>query len=350
MTPLQQQIQQYQNHHPNARAYTIAQELGVSELEILEAATDKTVTYLGNAYRDLLPQLAPLGKVMALTRNAHAVSEIRGVYDQVSFMEKAPVGIAHNALIDLRYFTTHWAHAYAVQWTAGKRHLHSFQFFDRAGQAIHKIYTTPSSNLDAYQSLVRHYAVSEGRQTALQALPTPAIAAPELSKTELMHFQTDWLNMQDTHDFFQLLKRYGLQEHRQRAFELAPEGYAYRVAPDAIVGLLEQVATEQTPIMVFLGNGACLQIFSGTVQRLVPMEAWYNILDRDFNLHLQLDAIAQAWVVKKCTADGIVTSLELFDQAGTQLLYCFGQRKPGTPELLAWQAAIEQLQPLASIS
>ena len=110
--------------------------------------------------------------------------------------------------------------------------------------------------------------------------------------------------------------------------------------------MLEAVAANETPIMVFLGNKACLQIYSGTIKKLVPMDNWYNILDPNFNLHVQLDRIQEAWVVKKNTTDGLVTSLELFDAHGEQILYCFGQRKPGIPELPAWREVVANLSVL----
>ncbi|MBL4651140.1 MAG: hemin-degrading factor, partial [Aureispira sp.] len=101
-----------------------------------------------------------------------------------------------------------------------------------------------------------------------------------------------------------------------------------------------------TPIMVFLGNKSCLQIFSGEIHKVVEMNGWYNVLDKDFNLHLKLEAIDEAWVVKKYTTDGVVTGLELFDQDGNQILYCFGQRKPGIPELDMWRKIVAKLTPL----
>ncbi len=60
-------------------------------------------------------------------------------------------------------------------------------------------------------------------------------------------------------------------------------------------------------------------------------EDWLNVLDDDFNMHLRDTAVASAWVVKKPTVDGIVTSLELFDDKGDNLVIFFGKRKPGEP-------------------
>lgn len=339
---LKEQYQAYISRHPRTRIKTIAKALEVSEMELLEVSNYEQCIYLGDAFKAILKQVHQLGKVMALTRNEHAVHEVKGWYENVQFMEKAPMGLAHNELIDTRYFTSTWAHVYGVVFKAGKRKMHSLQFFDKYGQAVHKIYLTPASNKEAYEQLIQDF-------TKKNRLPFPLEKAPQKDKVSfeqlpeiaISAFQEAWLNLKDTHDFFGLLKQYGLT--RQQAFRLAPTGSTYQVTKNALVEMLEAVVDNQIPIMVFLGNGACLQIYSGEVKKLVPMENWYNILDPNFNLHVQLDSIQEAWVVQKNTTDGIVTSLELFDEYGAQILYCFGKRKPGIPELPAWQEVIAAL-------
>jgi putative hemin transport protein len=71
------------------------------------------------------------------------------------------------------------------------------------------------------------------------------------------------------------------------------------------------------------------------------LHGWLNILDPDFNLHVQEQAIASAWVVRKPTVDGIVTSLELYAHDESLILTVFGKRKPGIPENLTWRALVE---------
>ena len=61
-------------------------------------------------------------------------------------------------------------------------------------------------------------------------------------------------------------------------------------------------------------------------------------------MHLRETAVASAWIVRKPTMDGIVTSLELFDERGNTLALFFGKRKPGTPEDGAWRAMVAELE------
>jgi putative hemin transport protein len=47
--------------------------------------------------------------------------------------------------------------------------------------------------------------------------------------------------------------------------------------------------------------------------------------------------------VRKPTADGLVSALELFDAQGETIAMFFGERKPGRPELRAWRALVDSL-------
>jgi putative hemin transport protein len=99
--------------------------------------------------------------------------------------------------------------------------------------------------------------------------------------------------------------------------------------------------------MVFVGSGGCIQIHTGPVHTIRPMDTadarWINVLDPGFNLHLRTDRIAAVWAVEKPTADGVVTSVEAFDHDGELMAMFFGERKPGKPELAGWRELVAGL-------
>ena len=72
-------------------------------------------------------------------------------------------------------------------------------------------------------------------------------------------------------------------------------------------------------------------------------EQWYNVMDPDFNMHLDMSQISQSWIVRKPTEDGIVTAIEVFNDKGDIIVQFFGKRKPGIPELDVWRETVEQL-------
>jgi putative hemin transport protein len=57
-----------------------------------------------------------------------------------------------------------------------------------------------------------------------------------------------------------------------------------------------------------------------------------------------MDHIDTAWIVKKPTIDGLVTSFEIFDHQGDAIAMLFGSRKPGQPELSSWRGLLDDIQ------
>ena len=113
----------------------------------------------------------------------------------------------------------------------------------------------------------------------------------------------------------------------------------------ALAQLLETARQDRNEIMIFVGNRGCVQIFTGVVEKLTPMKGWLNIFNPTFTLHLLEEAVAETWVTRKPTADGHVTSLELFAADGTQIAQLYGQRTEGEPEQSQWRRQIDALTP-----
>ncbi|MEO1436529.1 MAG: ChuX/HutX family heme-like substrate-binding protein [Bacteroidota bacterium] len=259
------------------------------------------------------------------------------------------MGVAVNPDIDLRFFMSQWHYGFAVTMERGKMPtLYAFQFFNENGEAVHKIYSTNKSDVEAYHQLVDRFKAVE--QTPLinlpKAEPKDFSERPDES-IDVAAFQQEWLDLKDTHHFFGMLRKYELS--RTQAFRLAPEGHTIQVDNQSIVKMLEKVAEQQIPIMCFLHSKGCVQIHTGEVNKLKWFDNWFNIMDPDFNMHLNMDGLASSWIVKKPTEDGIVTSLELFDENGELIVYFFGKRKPGIPELDAWRSVIDSLTPLETV-
>ena len=154
-------------------------------------------------------------------------------------------------------------------------------------------------------------------------------------------FLADWGALKDTHDFFPLLRDYGVS--RTQALRLGEGRFTQRVPDASLRQTLQAAAERETPIMVFVGSPGCIQIHTGPVNTLKATPPWYNVLDPGFQLHLNEALIGQAWVVEKPTTDGIVTALELIDAEGGIIARLFGKRKPGQPEREDWRAILHGL-------
>jgi putative hemin transport protein len=147
--------------------------------------------------------------------------------------------------------------------------------------------------------------------------------------------------MKDTHELFGILRTFGIG--RLQALRLLPKEFAHPVDRLALRQLLRQAADDSLPIMIFVGSRGVLQIHTGPIHALKQYGDWFNVMDPGFNLHLHEPGIASAWVVKKPTADGLVSSLELYDARGEGILLSFSKRKPGQIESETWRAMLAAL-------
>lgn len=332
------------------RARDIATEAGVSEAELIASAIGAPATELGPAPIksvrldvkpvDFLPKLTGVGPVKTITRNDSAVLEVEGVYENLEFFEKHGMGQALGA-IDLRIFLRHWKKAFWIEEQTKRGPRQSLQFFDASGTAIHKIYATGKTDTAAFTALAEaHFATEQASTESTEAAAAKPAEKPD-AEIDVAAFRAAWAAMKDTHAFFGLMNRFGVT--RTQALRLAGSEYAQPLPQDCLGTLLSTAASTELPIMIFVGNAGLIQIHTGPVRKIVTMDEWWNILDPETNLHVKRDLVHSAWIVRKPTADGIVTSVELYDAAGETVLYAFGQRKPGQTEQPAWRELAESL-------
>ncbi|WP_157315016.1 hemin-degrading factor [Chitinibacter sp. GC72] len=325
---------------PKLRAREVARRLQVSEAELVAAQCGVSSVQLTGTPQELFRALPGFGRVMVLTRNDFCVHERHGEYEEVE-AEKA-IGLVLGKDIDLRLFFNYWRSAFAV--IEGERR--SIQFFAADGVAVHKVYLTESSNTGYWEQYLAQYQADEIAPLALESYPADTAARHAADPQAL---REAWLALTDTHGFFPLLRRANVQ--RLGALEAAGSDLAQVVAADAVETMLNVAAEQQLPIMCFVSSRGVVQIHSGTVSKLLRTGPWFNVLDPDFNLHLDTTAVASSWVVNKPTSDGWVTSLELYAANNELIVQFFGVRKPGIPEDKAWRALMERLctTPLASV-
>jgi putative hemin transport protein len=327
---LWQRYQQLKTATPMIRARDAARELGVSEAELV--AADPQSTMLFPKWADILGELEALGSVMTLTRNEAVVHEKTGVYANVNI--DGEIGLALNPEIDLRFFLHSWRYGFAV-----RSPRPSIQFFDRHGDAVHKIFLTAKSDADAYARLVQHYGTTHN----LLQVDDKAGPVEELTDDSIdgAAFRRAWLDMKDTHEFFPLLRRFKLT--RRQALRLAPAGHVQEVDTNVVETLLQTASASGISIMVFAGNHGCLQIHTGPVHKIAIVDSWLNVLDPGFSLHIQTALLERAYIVRKPTSDGMVSSLESYDASGEMVVQFFGERKPGRPELPAWAELLQYI-------
>ena len=332
-------IRRAKAENASLRERDLARQLGISEAEYVAAWCGEGAVRIEPRVNDVLTGLEAVGEVMALTRNESAVHEKIGVYDKVVTGE-------HNALvlgeqIDLRIFPTAWVHGFAVEKREGGEVRRSLQFFDPAGEAVHKVHLRSASNLYAYQKLVDSLASEDQSQT----VDVSPIADGEPESPPAVDIARDlrerWASMTDVHQFFGILK--ALKITRHQALSSVGENYAWPIDRDALVAMMRHAASDAIPIMCFVGSRGCIQIHSGPIKNITPMGPWINVFDETFHLHLRFDHVAEVWVVRRPTKDGHVTSLEAYGEDRKLIIQFFGKRHEGESERADWRFLAENL-------
>lgn len=336
---------------PKLAARDAAKTLSVSEADLLATGIGKTVVRLregDTVPREIMRRALDLGKVLALTRNENGVLERTGVASKLKSQDDI-VGLEEDKQkerearlrniaggylggeIDLRFTFDKWKYAFAVT-QPGKDGVvsRSLQFFDASGNAVHKLYLKNDAGVPVFEKLVADFrAPSQSADLQVAAQPVKAKEKPD-SEIDVKEFQLAWNEINDVHQFNRLLTEFGVT--RQQAMRLAPAGAATRITPQAVRQLLEETAKQKIDIMVFLGNGSTIQIFSGKINKVAASPGWFNVLDPEFNLHLRDSAFASGWVVKRAG----ITSVEFYDHNSDQVVSFFGVREPKKPQPASW--------------
>ena len=323
--------------NPGKYARDIAALMQIGEAELAHARVGHDARRLQGEIREVLAALEAVGDVKCICRNEYAVHEQVGSFSNHYLNGHAGLVLNPRGL-DLRLFLNQWASYFHLQESTPRGERQSIQFFDHQGDALLKVYATEATDMAAWDAVLARYVTEDNPELVLHSAERPAGTAAAETAGDL---ETEWRAMTDVHQFFTLLKRHGLT--RQQAFRQVSDDLACRVDNGAVASLLERAHRDANEIMIFVGNRGCVQIFTGALEKVAPMKGWLNIFNPLFTLHLRDDAIAESWVTRKPTADGHVTSLELFAADGTQIAQLYGQRTEGHPEQEQWREQIEAL-------
>ncbi|CAM1632610.1 Haemin-degrading HemS/ChuX domain [Bartonella apihabitans] len=326
--------------HKDLRDREFAKSIGISEAELVSALT--TVGQAEQLKVDiplLLKNAHKLGEIMALTRNDYAVSEKKGHFQNVFPGNDVSMTLGQ---IDLRIFQKNWKFAFVRDMQVHDRAVKSLQFFDAYGSAVFKLYPEMATNIDEWNKLIDLFKVGAPKAPIEVLVPNPSSDHPP-HNADIEEFRNRWRQMTDVHQLHDILKE--LQIGRHEAVKIVGSEFANEVRSNSVELLLHGAVENSVPIMCFVGNNGCIQIFTGTVEKLKKLDDWFNILDDKFHLHLLTSGISRIWHVRKPTSDGYVSSLEVFDHNGEMIIQFFGKRSAGEQEREDWRALLASLPP-----
>ncbi len=311
---------------------------GDSEAELLAARCGRDVVRLDGNWKKVLKDMPKLGPVRCHTENRAIIHNRFGPYRWVRFIFNA--GQTGGPEVDLRLFMKNWRFGFAVSEQNGDQVDRSFQFFGKDGDPIHKIYLVEESDIKGFDAIVADYR-SPDQEPRQRVEPRRAKAEIPDEEVDVAAFQAKWRKMWDTHQFFQLHRKFGLS--RIQALRLAPPELVRPLPRHAGRDLFETAARRGVGFMTFSGNRGCLQIHNGRATHFSNVGDWFQVREHDFHLDVHEPSISHAYEVKKPTFFGNVTSVELFDEEGNNVAVFYGKRGRLEREHSDWRHLVEAL-------
>lgn len=202
--PTPADIRAAQADHPKLRDRDLAAKIGISEAQLVVASCGMGATRIDPHPGPIMAAAQTLDEVMALTRTDSCVHERAGIYD--NYHPGAHASMVLTEDIDLRIFPSHWCHAYMVEKEAGSGTRRSFQVFDAAGDAVHKVFLRDTFDLAAWDTLRADLPLNNQSQT-LAVEPRKPTEAPKADTSKLDILQKEWARMTDTLQLLRLTSK-----------------------------------------------------------------------------------------------------------------------------------------------
>jgi len=282
---------------PRLYARDFAEDIGITEAQLCAAFVGTSATRISADPNAIMPLLAALGQVMALTRNDSCVLEKVGSYDH--FQPGTEEARLVNPPIELRLFPARWAYAFALDEAGPKGPKRSIQIFDAAGEAVHKIHLREETNAAAWPAIVAALRLDDQAQT-LDLAPVSAADG--------------WARVNEL-----------------SAYRSGTDG-ARRLPKGSVERLMYRAAEVAVPVSFMVGNPGCVEIHAGPIVRVLEAGPWINVLDPGLELHLRMDHIAETWARSD-------SSVDTFDASGRLITRFSGAE--GWADLLAEQPGFE---------
>ncbi|KXU35636.1 hypothetical protein AXK11_05825 [Cephaloticoccus primus] len=331
-----------------------ARRLGLSEAHLFAFDVGKNVIRLKDgrdtAYSILL-RLHELGRIRAAARNEHVILNVTGTANPPRQIPATAEREARTfpgyfgAPIDLRPDFAQWQFTFAqVTFTREGQARRSLHFFDAQGRAVQRLYIDSLDGIEAFEKIVQDFRADA--QSA-QVLTTPAEPEPTPraeANIDTAGLLAAWDKLTDVHQFSGLLAKFDVT--RLQALRVAGPARAQRLSgPDALIALLNGIATRQIEILAFVSNSANTQIFTGKIEEPTQTAGgWIRVTDSNgLNLLIQKAGIDQLWLVRKPSSVGILSTVEVYNSAGEVIVQFYSRRTRGQGESETWRELLASL-------
>ena len=133
------------------------------------------------------------------------------------------------------------------------------------------------------------------------------------------------------------------ENNRSIIYQALGEEYATPLPYNTIELMLGVLAERELMTMIFVHNNDAAQSYSGPIKRLLRTGSWLNVLEPDFNLHLNTEQIGQVWLIVKPSENGWIHTLNVLDHNHNEVMIMTDNRHRGEEESFEWLTTIKSV-------
>ena len=266
-----------------------AEILSTNEAALLSTEIGEKIYFLKiSNFEDFFIQLSNIDKLMFLIRSQYVVHETTIIPSQIKYLNNKL--ILNNApdytLID--YDIKSFKYVFYEQKKHSGRTLKSFQFFNKFGTAVLKIYLRGKKDLEFNQiaeSFYTDYAYELQKEIS--------------SKPAIRQFS----------EFY--YSEYGIDNNFIKKTDYEK---------NFLRKLLELLTDNKIPTRIHAFGENIFQQYSGKIKKLIDFGPWINIMDKNFNLHVLEEKIIRSTVSHLISNENELLTISFVDNNNYKVL------------------------------
>tara|TARA_Y100000588_G_scaffold199465_1_gene213237 strand:+ start:474 stop:1460 length:987 start_codon:yes stop_codon:yes gene_type:complete len=247
------------SHNSKLRNFDIAKKMGISEAELLSVKLDSNLKYLDIPDQiQFFNDIKRLKKVMFLTRNDDIVHEKTIIPNKLDIISNE-----NNILLTcesplLKFNDNLWEYAFSEYKITKNRELRSFQFFDKSGDSVLKIYLK-SDDVEKFNDISIKYESSYSYQLQGTCLPS---YNTNKSLKELVLLKKS-ININNTWNKKMFYSKALFRK------------------------MLQYLSKNKNEVSLYIIGNKSVQYHVGIINKVVDFSSWLNVLDPNFNIHVK---------------------------------------------------------------
>ena len=287
---LKSKWKKFQQDNPKVRIRDAAYQMKVSEAELLSTEINETVSFL--LIEDMtafIKDVLKVDKIMLLIRSDYVVHEKTIKTKNIRLEDNQIIDLDKNDCSILDFNIDAFEYVFFQKKMHSNRELKSFQFFDKAGMAILKIYLK-GKDLGFFDEIDLKY-----------------------KKTYNYEMQSD-LDINNSNLLDSKIKinlPYDTSNSKTSCRDISVKSLRL---------ILENASDMKTPIQIHALGLGTIQYHRNTVRNIVDYGPWVNVIDQKFNLHVLENGLTRASLIQYQFKDCQQYLINFFDKNNTHVL------------------------------